>query len=217
MSQEAVLLAFTFPSQIWKSKELCDDGRVPWDVEAVNDVPDDLQWKPSRSFVTAVRPGLYQVAVAFFSPTPPRVTLCVDDSPVVSASPRYGVVADASLVFSSHEFTPVMCMWDLRLVVSQGIRESVDNPQVSSAVATWPPFLLPLRPSYLALTHSLTHALTHSRTHSRLPCLHSCRHPVGCVGGVTIIEFLALPARARVSVCYHGETMGQGMLWVQKL
>jgi hypothetical protein len=44
-----------------------------------------------------------------------------------------------------------------------------------------------------------------------------CRHPAGCVGGTSVIEFLALPARASVTVTFASESPGQGFLWLLKL
>jgi hypothetical protein len=43
------------------------------------------------------------------------------------------------------------------------------------------------------------------------------RHPAGCVGGTCMVQFLALPAQASVSVVFEGDTKGQGFLWLQKL
>lgn len=48
--------------------------------------------------------------------------------------------------------------------------------------------------------------------------LTSCtKHPDGNVTGLTLIDFLALPARAKIAITYQGETDGQGFLSLRKL
>ena len=43
------------------------------------------------------------------------------------------------------------------------------------------------------------------------------RHSAGNVSGLTMVDFLALPARARVSVTYDGEAHAQGFVQLRKL
>ncbi|KAA0177138.1 hypothetical protein FNF27_01468 [Cafeteria roenbergensis] len=43
------------------------------------------------------------------------------------------------------------------------------------------------------------------------------RHPVGSVAGLSLVQFLALPQRAAVSVMFEGEVRGQGFLELKKL
>lgn len=125
---------------VWKSSELREGKVVPWEVEAVNEAPDLFLWRAGRGVITTVKPGLYQACLAFFSPTPPTITLFVNDSAAISNPPRDSPVA--------------------------------------------------------VMIH---------------------RHPAGCVGGTCMVQFLALPAQAQVSVVFDGDTKGQGFLWLQKL
>lgn len=43
------------------------------------------------------------------------------------------------------------------------------------------------------------------------------RHSAGNITGLTLLDFVALPARARVSVVYSGEAMGEGFISLKKL
>ena len=43
------------------------------------------------------------------------------------------------------------------------------------------------------------------------------QHPAGNVTGLTLIDFLALPPRARIAVTYNGEEGGEGFLSMKKL
>eukprot|EP00899_Mesostigma_viride_P021531 jgi/Mesvir1/2937/Mv14002-RA.1 len=43
------------------------------------------------------------------------------------------------------------------------------------------------------------------------------RHPAGNIAGLTLIDFLALPPRARVAITYVGEENGEGFLSLKKL
>ena len=51
--------------------------------------PDQFGWRAGRDYVTTTKPGLYQVCMAFFAPTPPHVTLFVNDSAALSNPPVY--------------------------------------------------------------------------------------------------------------------------------
>ena len=43
------------------------------------------------------------------------------------------------------------------------------------------------------------------------------RHPSGCVTGLTMIDFLALPNNAKLAISYSGEELGEGFLGIKKL
>ena len=43
------------------------------------------------------------------------------------------------------------------------------------------------------------------------------KHSAGNVTGLTLVEFVALPARARVAISYEGETSGEGFFSLRKL
>ena len=126
---------------IWRSRELTESSTVPWDVQAVNTTPDSLLWRQESTNVTAVKPGLYRVALGFFASRPPSLTVLVNGSPVFSTDP--------------------------------------------------------------------------SSTTAGSVVLH--RHPAGSVGGISVVQFVALPARAALSVVYDGEARGQGFLELRKM
>lgn len=43
------------------------------------------------------------------------------------------------------------------------------------------------------------------------------RHSAGSVTGLTLIDFVALPPRARVSITYTGAELGEGFISLKKL
>lgn len=43
------------------------------------------------------------------------------------------------------------------------------------------------------------------------------RHPAGNISGMTAVDFLALPARARLSILYTCDIAGEGFLGLKKL
>lgn len=43
------------------------------------------------------------------------------------------------------------------------------------------------------------------------------KHTAGNITGLTLVEFVALPARARVAISYEGETKGEGFFSLRKL
>jgi hypothetical protein len=43
------------------------------------------------------------------------------------------------------------------------------------------------------------------------------KHSAGNVTGLTLLDFVALPARARLSLSYSGEAHGEGFFNVRKL
>ena len=53
--------------------------------------------------------------------------------------------------------------------------------------------------------------------HSSGRLTSATRHPAGNVTGLTLIDFLALPAKAKVAVAYEGETGAEGFLSLKKL
>lgn len=64
----------------------------------------------------------------------------------------------------------------------------------------------------LACLNSSSYVLHHSSGK-----IASKQHPAGTVTGLTMIDFLALPPRARLSVVYQGEEAGEGFLSLKKL
>ncbi|KAA0155777.1 hypothetical protein FNF27_08323 [Cafeteria roenbergensis] len=77
----------------------------------------------------------------------------------------------------------------------------------------------PRRSRLGASTASVTAAMAAAAAAAGAPqsgvTLH--RHPVGSVAGLSLVQFLALPQRAAVSVMFEGEVRGQGFLELKKL
>lgn len=56
------------------------------------------------------------------------------------------------------------------------------------------------------------------QTKNRGEQLHSkTQHSAGNVTGLTLIDFIALPARARIAISYEGEQPAEGFLTMRKL
>ena len=43
------------------------------------------------------------------------------------------------------------------------------------------------------------------------------KHSAGNITGLTLVDFIALPARARISISYSGESGAEGFLSLKKL
>ena len=65
----------------------------------------------------------------------------------------------------------------------------------------------------LAAVNSASYVTHHSS--GRLTS--ATRHTAGNVTGLTLIDFLALPAKAKIAVVYEGETWAEGFLSLKKL
>lgn len=65
----------------------------------------------------------------------------------------------------------------------------------------------------LAAVNSASYVLHHSS--GRLTSVG--RHPAGNVTGLTLIDFLALPPKARIAITYNGEDGGEGFIALKKL
>ena len=64
----------------------------------------------------------------------------------------------------------------------------------------------------LSAVNSASQLLHHSSSR-----LANVQHPAGNVTGLTLIDFLALPAKAKLSISYSGETAAEGFLSLRKL
>lgn len=65
----------------------------------------------------------------------------------------------------------------------------------------------------LSAIHSSSYAVHHSS--GRLVSVSG--HPDGAISGVTLIDFLALPANCRIAVSYRGEPGAEGFVGLRKL
>jgi len=64
----------------------------------------------------------------------------------------------------------------------------------------------------LSAVNSASQLLHHSSSR-----LANVQHPAGNVTGLTLIDFLALPAKAKLSISYSGETAAEGFFSLRKL
>jgi len=144
---------------LWKSKDLTDEGCIPWDVEVWNTGPQQLRWSRGDSAVVAERQGLYKITAGLFACTAPVVVLLVNGAPAATFKAPHidstGIVGENG-----------SAEWEVQSAVPSGT------------------------------------------------CL--LNHPEGTVGGLTIIQFVALPAGAQVSLVYSGDVRGQGFLEIAK-
>lgn len=51
-----------------------------------NTLPDNFLWEKQSDYVTAVAPGLYEIAYGFFSGAKPEIKVLVNEEIVISAS-----------------------------------------------------------------------------------------------------------------------------------
>jgi hypothetical protein len=221
---------------VWKSRCLDEaTGSVLWDVEALNSAAEVLRWggadsqhlaaasaaggddstaaagataaDPSlaaqvgglrRSDVLAVRPGLYRVEFGFFAAQPPTLTILVNGHPAVSTAPQEAVLIagpDGEESAGAADTSALQGSGDagegaVLKGTPPGGRRLGDRTDTPSSAPT---------------TAVLVGAAV----------LH--RHPAGSVAGVSLVQFLALPARAVVSLIHDGPVRGQGFLELAKL
>jgi hypothetical protein len=206
-------------------------GLVVWDVQAANTAPDAFLWAgapspvppaPSlgspdplsllpdaeRAVLVAVRPGLYRVSIGFFALVPPMLTLLVDGQPALSLTlpamvggggGEGGVGAGGNVLLAGD------------VTVDSEAAGLLEEPAHAAAAAAGAAATSGAQPVVAAVPLSAGAAVV---------CggglvLH--RHPAGSVAGVSATHFLALPARAKVSVVFAGQVKGQGFVELQKL
>jgi len=69
---------------IWKSGDLHQQNHVPWEVQAINTCPDNFLWEMNKSSIICVAPGLYQLALGFFSKKEPTIQLFLNGEPLLT-------------------------------------------------------------------------------------------------------------------------------------
>ena len=70
--------------QIWKNGRTEKGGSVPWNAEVTNTDPSNFLWEKNSTAVVTVAPGLYEISGAFFTSRSAKVTLFINDIPVLS-------------------------------------------------------------------------------------------------------------------------------------
>eukprot|EP00455_Lapot_gusevi_P039248 TRINITY_DN4398_c0_g2_i1.p1 TRINITY_DN4398_c0_g2~~TRINITY_DN4398_c0_g2_i1.p1 ORF type:complete len:545 (+),score=138.43 TRINITY_DN4398_c0_g2_i1:124-1758(+) len=75
---------FSTARWIWKSGRIEKGYSVPWNHEVSNTDPSNFLWERNSTAVVSVAPGLYEICAAFFTTRPAKVTLFVNDIPVLS-------------------------------------------------------------------------------------------------------------------------------------
>lgn len=185
--------------------------------------------------VTAVKSGLYRVSLGFFALILPSLTLCVDGQPVLSTGPpqdtmvpgpgllgaqpaegegeeQEGSVGQGAQAVSARQgrvrFAGAGSSRRAGVGGERGVQEGAageDGSQDSSLDTT----------ALLEGAASSPALLSGVQVGGAGPVLH--KHPAGCVAGVTCTHYLALPAKAKLTVRYAGKAKGQGFLELTKL
>lgn len=173
--------------------------------------------------IICVRPGLYKVSMGFFALVPPSITILVNGAPAVSLPARAHVGATVPvplpLLASSGAAAHVVAHPPRMPSSAAGLHDTtvasdlgVDAADVSHAGGAG------LATAAAALTTGTAAAgssmVGAGAAHGQY-ILHA--HPAGAVGGVTAVHYFALPANARLSVLFAGDTRGQGFIEVAKV
>ena len=59
---------------LWRSGNLCPNGyAIPWEVQAVNTMPENFIWEEDRSTIMTVAPGVYEISLGLFSTKKPAI------------------------------------------------------------------------------------------------------------------------------------------------
>jgi hypothetical protein len=197
---------------VWKSRQLdSEDGlTVLWDVEAVNTtttsspqqqpqaapallwggkdlgalsvpLPKDIASLASalrRSDILAVKGGLYQLSMAFFSPAvPPIVTVLVNGKAVISTT-------GATMVNKE--------LRDRLSLVTGGEAPFLDENEEGGG------------------ENSRRESEETSMVNSGGSVVLHRHHPSGSVGGLSVMQFLALPPKAVITILYDDNNNGGG-------
>ena len=76
---------------IFKQGPLCTGSLVPWNVQAVNTLPDNFLWEKDRPYILVAAGGLYQLSLGFYAKKKPKVDILLNGEIVMGAvsSGRY--------------------------------------------------------------------------------------------------------------------------------
>ena len=228
---------------IWKSgRAKGEKNAVPWNVQNINTNPENFLWEKDRCAITTVAPGLYEVTFGFFTRKKPQV--CDAHTPARAlASMHLHAPPCTSMHLHAAHAPPCTSMQPMqpmrhascrtppcaRPAISPVSRPCDLAPSLSHAYAPCtkcmctPPHR-PLRACsqvqllvngepVLSAVSSASYAVHHSS--GRLAAVGP--HPAGNVTGLTLIDYLALPPKARVSISYQGEEGGEGFMGLRKM
>jgi hypothetical protein len=74
---------------LWTSRQLIGaECTVPWDNQLVNAAPAGLLWRRGSGIITVRLAGLYRMTLAVFTQQPVKVTVCLNDEPLLVTYPE---------------------------------------------------------------------------------------------------------------------------------
>ena len=94
--QSRVISELTGGLWLWTSRQLIgDDCVVPWDAQVVNAAPASLLWRQGSGMITVRLPGLYRLSIAVFTSLPVKLTLFLNDEPLLLLQPDTAAAPEA--------------------------------------------------------------------------------------------------------------------------
>lgn len=97
--QGRVISELTGGMWLWTSRQLIgEESTVPWDTQVLNAAPASLLWRKGSGLITVRLPGLYRISIAIFTSLPVKITVCLNDEPLLVLQPEpIGGTADFSM------------------------------------------------------------------------------------------------------------------------
>lgn len=187
---------------IWKTgRTRQPSSLVPWNAQNINTNPENFVWEKDRCAPRLASRGRLQHARMVTAAR--RFSLCASLCGRTSWPARLSACPPTPPPCPPVRRGHITCMAGGLYEISFGFY-SARKPAVQLLVNGEP---------VISAINSAAYAVHHSS--GRLASVGP--HPAGNVTGLTLIDFLALPPRARVAISYKGEEGAEGFLGLKKL
>ena len=84
-----VFIISAFRHQLWKSRDLTNEGCIPWEVQVPQQIRQPFQWDRGESHISVLKSGLYECRIGMFVPGKIQVQLHVNEEVAVVYHPEY--------------------------------------------------------------------------------------------------------------------------------
>ena len=67
--------------RFWTSGEMTQDGFINWNVQVINEAPNNMRWSKDSEFIVVSNPGVYKISVASFTTHPVKIEIFLNKLP----------------------------------------------------------------------------------------------------------------------------------------
>jgi phenolic acid decarboxylase len=60
---------------------MTQDGFIHWDVQVINEAPNNMRWSKDSEFIVVSTPGVYKISVASFTTHPVKIEIFLNKLP----------------------------------------------------------------------------------------------------------------------------------------